>query len=133
MTKYALDTNIVTYYLKGNKIIINRVTEETDNKNIIVIPPMVFYEIKRWLLTINSSRKLTLFETMCSLAGIDSIDRKILEAASVIFSDFQKAGITLGDNDILIAAYCIQNDLTLVTNNEKHFENIANIKMINWL
>ena len=39
MIKYALDTNIVTYYLKGNKIIINRVTEETDNKNIIVIPP----------------------------------------------------------------------------------------------
>jgi len=30
MTKYALDTNIVTYYLKGNEIIINRVTEETD-------------------------------------------------------------------------------------------------------
>jgi len=133
MTKFALDTNIVTYYLKGNQIIINRVTEETDNKNIIVIPPMVFYEIKRWLLTINSNRKLTLFETMCSLSGIDPIDRKILEAASVIFSDFQKRGITLGDNDILIAAYCIQNDLTLVTNNEQHFNNIANLKMINWL
>jgi len=133
MTKYALDTNIVTYYLKGNKTIINRVTEETDNKNIIVIPPMVFYEIKRWLLTINSDRKLALFETMCSLSGIGSIDRKILEAASAIFSDFQKRGITVGDNDILIAAYCIQYDLTLVTNNEQHFKNIANLKMINWL
>jgi len=133
MTKYALDTNIVTYYLKGNKTIINRVTEETDNKNIIVIPPMVFYEIKRWLLTINSNKKLTLFETMCSLSGIGSIDRNVLETASVIFSDFQKRGITVGDNDILIAAYCIQYDLTLVTNNEQHFNNIANLKMINWL
>jgi len=133
MTKYALDTNIVTYYLKGNKIIINRVTEETDNKNIIVIPPMVFYEIKRWLLTINSNRKLTLFETMCSLSGIGSIDRNVLEAASIIFSDFQKRGISVGDNDILIAAYCIQYDLTLVTNNEQHFKNITNLKMINWL
>jgi len=133
MTKYALDTNIVTYYLKGNEIIINRVIEETDNRNIIVIPPMVFYEIKRWLLTINSNKKLTLFETMCSLSGIDSIDREILEAASVIFSDSQKRGITVGDNDILIAAYCIQYDLTLVTNNEQHFKDIANLKMTNWL
>ena len=47
MTQYALDTNIVTYYLKGNKTIIDRVTNETDNKNAIIIPPMVFYEIKR--------------------------------------------------------------------------------------
>jgi len=133
MIKYALDTNIVTYYLKGNEIIINRVTEETDNRNIIVIPPMVFYEIKRWLLTINSNKKLTLFETMCSLSGIGSIDREILEVASVIFSDCQKKGITVGDNDVLIAAYCIQYDLTLVTNNERHFKDIANLKMTNWL
>jgi len=133
MIKYALDTNIVTYYLKGNEIIVNRVTEETDKRNIIVIPPMVFYEIKRWLLTINSNKKLTLFESMCSLSGIDSIDREILEVASVIFSDFQKRGISIGDNDILIAAYCIQYDLTLVTNNVQHFRDIANLKMTNWL
>ena len=47
MTKYALDTNIVTYYLKGDKTIISRIDDETDNENIIIIPPAVFYEIKR--------------------------------------------------------------------------------------
>ena len=133
MTKYALDTNIITYYLKGGKNIINRITEETDNENCIIIPPMVFYEIKRWLLTINSNKKLSLFETMCSLSGIGSIDREILEAASVIYSDLQKTGITVEDNDILIAAYCIRHNLTLVTNNEKHFSRIANLKTVNWL
>jgi rRNA-processing protein FCF1 len=45
MIRYALDTNIVTYYLKGNKTVIDRVTRETDNKNVILIPPLVFYEI----------------------------------------------------------------------------------------
>ena len=62
MTKYALDTNIVTYYLKGNKIIIDRVSAETDNSNSIIIPPMVFYEIKRWLLTVNARKKLELLK-----------------------------------------------------------------------
>jgi predicted nucleic acid-binding protein len=133
MTTYALDTNIVTYYLKGNKTIVDRVTHETDNKNVIVIPPIVFYEIKRWLLTINSVKKLTLFETMCSLSGISSIDREILETASAIFSDLQKKGIVVGDNDILIASYCIHYDLTLVTNNEQHFKYIENLEIVNWL
>ncbi|MCL1930304.1 MAG: PIN domain-containing protein [Treponema sp.] len=133
MTKYALDTNIVTYYLKGNKTIIERVAHETDNKNFIIIPPMVFYEIKRWLLTVNSNKKLALFEAMCSLSGISPIDREILEASSIIYADLQKRGIAVGDNDILIAAYCIRHDFTLVTNNESHFKHIANLKMVNWL
>jgi Holliday junction resolvasome RuvABC DNA-binding subunit len=76
MTKYALDTNIITYYLKGDKNIINRVTEETDNENCIIIPPTAFYEIKRWLLTVNSNKKLALFETMCSVSGVGSMTRK---------------------------------------------------------
>jgi len=133
MTKYALDTNIVTYYLKGNKTIIDRVAGETDKESVIIIPPVVFFEIKRWLLTVNSTKKLALFETMCSISGIGSIDRETLETASVIFSDFKKRGITVGDNDILIGAYCLCHDLTLVTNNEQHFKYIANLKIVNWL
>jgi len=131
--KYAPDTNIISYYLRGNQTIITRLANETDNGNTVVISPMVFYEIKRWLLTLNSSKKLALFETMSSLSGIGSINREILEAASVLFSYLQKKGITLGDNDILIAAYCVHHDLTLVTNNEKHFLDIPKLKVVNWL
>jgi predicted nucleic acid-binding protein len=133
MTKYALDTNIVSYYLKGNQTIIDRVANETDNGNFLFIPPIAFYEIKRWLLTINSKKRLALFEAMCSLSGIGSIDRDVLEIASIIYTDLQKRGITVGDNDILIAAYCIGHGFTLVTNNETHFRHIANLKIENWL
>jgi predicted nucleic acid-binding protein len=133
MTRYALDTNMITYYLKGNKTIIDRLADETDNENLIFIPPIAFYEIKRWLLTINSNKKPALFEAMCSLSGIGSIDKEILETASLIYSDLQKRGVAVGDNDILIAAYCIYHDFTLVTNNEKHFKHIANLKIENWL
>ena len=133
MTQYALDANIVTYYLKGDKTIIDRVSAETDNGNSIIIPPMVFYEIKRWLLTLNAVKKLELFENMCLLSGIDTIGKEILEIAALIYSDLQKKGVAIGDNDILIASYCLYHDITLITNNEKHFKNITNLKMTNWL
>ena len=133
MKQYALDSNIVSYYLKGNKTIIEKITSEAEDENGIIIPPMVFFEVKRWLLATNAAKKLALFGAMYSKAGIGVIDKKILETASVIYSDLHKKGIAIGDNDILIAAYCIQHDLTLVTNNEQHFKDIANLQTINWL
>ncbi|MCL2809500.1 MAG: PIN domain-containing protein [Treponema sp.] len=131
--KYALDTNIISYYLKGNKTIVDRISIETDNENFIIIPPIVFFEIKRWLLAKNAVKKMKLFEMMCSISGISSIGREILEIASEIYSNLQKKGITIGDNDILLASFCIFHNLTLVTNNEKHFIYIANLKTVNWL
>lgn len=41
-------------------------------------------------------------------------------------------GIRIGDMDLMIAATAIYNDLTLVTNNTKHFENMPNLKLENW-
>lgn len=41
-------------------------------------------------------------------------------------------GIRIEDMDLLIAATAIYNELTLVTNNTKHFENVPNLKIENW-
>ena len=131
--RYALDANIVSYYLKGNRAIIERIAGETDEGNSIVIPPTVFYEIIRWLLTVGSTKRLAFFEAMCSLSGIGTIDRDVLEIAAGLFSDLQRKGITVGDNDILISAYCIRHGLIIVTNNEKHFRHIPGLAMVNWL
>jgi predicted nucleic acid-binding protein len=133
MSKYALDSNIVTYYLKGDANIIERIADETDRGNTFVIPPIVFFEIKRWLLTINSKKKLLVFESMEAYSGIGSIDKADLELSSSIYAALQKNGITLSDNDVIIAAFCIQYDCILVTNNIKHFREIPNLKAVNWL
>jgi tRNA(fMet)-specific endonuclease VapC len=41
--------------------------------------------------------------------------------------------LTIDDADIFIAGYCIQKDYILITNNTKHFENIKNLKIDNWI
>jgi tRNA(fMet)-specific endonuclease VapC len=38
----------------------------------------------------------------------------------------------IGDADILIAAYCLVNDYTLVTNNTNDFNRIDGLKLVNW-
>ena len=42
-------------------------------------------------------------------------------------------GQAIDDFDILIAATAMDSDITVVTDNEKHFNRIPNLKIENWL
>ena len=44
----------------------------------------------------------------------------------------RKKGETVDDFDLLIGTSAMANDLTLVTNNLKHFEQLTKIKLENW-
>jgi len=44
----------------------------------------------------------------------------------------KKEGRIIDDFDLLIGSSAIANDLTLITNNEKHFARLTGIKMLNW-
>ena len=129
--KYALDTNIITYYLKGNKEILDKVDTEAENDNI-AIPPFVYFEIKKWLMALDSKNKLQAFERLFEKYGINAIDKESLDLSLAIYIKLRKAGITVDDGDLLIAAYCIQNNYVLVTNNLKHFKRIENLQVVNW-
>ena len=43
---YALDTNIISYFLKGDITIIRKMEEEMRKGNDFVIPPIVYFEIQ---------------------------------------------------------------------------------------
>jgi predicted nucleic acid-binding protein len=129
--KYALDTNIITYYLKGNKQIIDKVDREAENDNII-IPPFVYFEIKKWLVATHSKTKLHAFETLFETYGIDLMNKETLDMALSIYGNLRRSGVTIDDGDLLIAAYCILNNLVLVSNNLKHYECISALQVVNW-
>jgi tRNA(fMet)-specific endonuclease VapC len=44
----------------------------------------------------------------------------------------QNAGILIPDFDLLIGTTAVMNNLTMVTNNEKHLSRISNIAIENW-
>jgi predicted nucleic acid-binding protein len=45
MIHYALDTNIVSYILRNDEKLIQRLNEERANGNAITIPPLVYFEM----------------------------------------------------------------------------------------
>jgi tRNA(fMet)-specific endonuclease VapC len=64
------------------------------------------------------------------LSGVDilGLDEEICKRFGQLRGSMRKRGQTIGDFDLLIAATALRHDLTLLTNNRKHFEGIAGLK-----
>ncbi len=54
------------------------------------------------------------------------------EVFAQLKAQLQKEGNIVADMDLLIASICLANNLTLVTNNTRHFEKIPNLILENW-
>jgi predicted nucleic acid-binding protein len=131
MSKFVLDTNIVSYYLKGNKIVIDNIADALANDAAIEIAPIAYYEIKRGLLSVGATKKLEKFEKLCILFHVGGMDTEMLDIATDIYMSLRKKGRLTEDADILIAAYCKQGAYTLVTHNTRHFDEM-DIDMVDW-
>ena len=56
---------------------------------------------------------------------------EIYEKSADIYIALKQKGQLIGDSDILIAAYCLINDYTLVTRNSRDFKRIDGLKSVN--
>lgn len=132
MNGYALDTNIISFLLRGNRQIQERVYQEANGGKSVIIPPVVYYEIKRGLINYQAPAKLAAFESLCTLLGIDVMEVETLDEAAKIYATLKKVGRLIEDSDILIAASCLAHGYILVTDNIRHFEYIENLQFVNW-
>ena len=133
MSGYAVDTNIISFILRKDRKLQEKVYREANEGDGVIIPPIVYYEIKRGLIDYNSVEKLTKFEQLCSMLGVDKMDADTLDKAANIYVSLKKKGRLIGDSDILIAATCLAHDYTLITDNTKHFEQVEGLKIVNWV
>ena len=137
MITYVLDTNTVSYFIRGEgNVGVNFQKKIVLERNFYAIPYVVVYELRRWLedkptkqMLLFSSQFSDLFDIVATKANIETTAWNI---AIEIYIDLKQKGQLISDSDMLIAAYCITKNYTLVTRNERDFERIANLKLINW-
>jgi predicted nucleic acid-binding protein len=132
MSVFALDSNIISFYLKGNATVIENIEKAINEDNSIVITPIAYYEVKRGLLLINATKQLAKLETFCELFPVGELGDYLLEDAINIYVQERRAHRNTEDADIFIAAFCIHHNYTLVTDNMKHFIGISDLRLVNW-
>jgi len=74
-----------------------------------------------------SEKALKEFLTGVSILGIEEEICKIFGKER---GRLRKEGKIVGDFDLLIASTCLHHNLTLLSNNVRHFERIENLKII---
>ena len=115
MTVYALDSNIISEILSKNAEIITKYSQEIAKGNEFIIPPIVYYEVERGLLSKDFPKKRRAFIQFCKDVEIGEFDFDVWQKAAEIYATLSKKGKPIGnkfDGDVFIAAYVVIEKLT---------------------
>ena len=128
---YLIDTDIIIFALRKDKSVLIKFEE---NKNIPISISMITYAelifgAKR---SQNEQQNMIKVRHIRDLYPIEDLNEGVMEVFADIKAKMFNNGMRIEDMDLFIAATAIYNDLTLVTNNVKHFEKIPYLKLENW-
>jgi len=134
---YALDTSIISFLLRPSKNpeVVEQFEGIIERGDNYVIPPLSYYEIFWHLIWKKASAQSHVLDRLYenSVSNFHMGKQDFVTAAK-IKAYLMERGTPIGrkDGDILIAAYCIVNDYTLVTDNNRDFSRIDGLKLVNW-
>jgi len=130
---YLLDTNICIYIIKKKPI---KVFKKFSRLEIgeLKISSITFAELYFGVYNSQNIEKNlnTIKNFLLPFEIIDFDEKSAIEYAK-IKANLRKKGQIIGELDMQIAGVALSNNLILITNNEKEFNRIENLKIENWV
>lgn len=119
MKQTLLDTDMLSYYLKGNPAVQLNTLKYLVQHEMLNISIITYYEVLSGLSYKKADKQISNFKRFAEKCNIINISNEIVEKGAEIYGALRRKGVTIGNSDILIAATAIHHDLILVTNNQK--------------
>lgn len=130
--RYLLDTNIVADLVRNPSGRcagrLNAVGESAVCTSVIVAAELWFGAIRR-----NSAKLTAQVQLVLSTIEIVPLESPVEQVYGNLRTRLEGMGRPIGGNDLLIAAHSLALDLTLVTDNEREFDRIADLRQENWM
>lgn len=124
--KISLDTNIVIRLFKNDKTVTNLLSRNPT----IYLPAPVTAELL--FAAKNSGRpkeNLKTYNEFIDTCRVLNITRKTADPYSAIRLQLKQKGRPIPENDLWIAAVCVENDLPVITA-DAHFEGVEGLKVV---
>jgi predicted nucleic acid-binding protein len=128
MQKYLIDSDILIYFLKGKKEVVQKLSQ-------VPIDNLYISRINYTELIYGAYNSARVKENLKVIEPFLE-NFKILEFtknSSFIFAKekarLKKSGNIIADMDLMIASIAIENDCMLLSNNIKHFQRVQNLKL----
>lgn len=122
---WLLDTNTISYLLRGDPRVGRRYDEERARAASFVLSPVVDYEIRRYLLLKQATRNLARYEAKIRDWLLSTLDSSDWHWASALWAERHRQGLAIADADLLIAITALKHRATVVTNNVRHFAGLG--------
>jgi tRNA(fMet)-specific endonuclease VapC len=129
---YLLDTNIISYWMRGDPKIIEKIKCCSPNELSLstITLAEIYYGIEKSPIKKKGRRKK--IERIKSLLGIYPFNENAAIAYGVIRAQLEKIGQPISERDIQIASIGVANRLCVVTHNTKEFGRVAQLKVEDW-
>ena len=128
-----LDTDILSAIMRQQPAAMSRARVYLAAHGHLTFSMMTRYEILRGLYSKRATIQLGAFDQLCRVSEILPLTDAIVVRAASIYADLHQRGVLIGDADILIAATALEQKMAVVTNNDGHYQRIANLSLENWL
>lgn len=130
--KYFLDTNIISYIIKGKypKIIehLKRIPAQS-----IVIPSVVKAELEFGARNSGMYEKVIVpCMTFLEPFDVKDFDSDASYYYGLIRQELSEKGTPIGPNDLLVASTVMAHNGTLITHNTKEFSRIDDLRVEDW-
>lgn len=130
--RYLLDTNILIA-LSKNSPLLPKWLAHYPTKNIF-LSSVVLAEIEYGIA--KSQRReynRQTFDLITQAFQVIEFDVLAAKQYGLLRADLERQGKVIGSNDMFIAAQALAADLILVTDNEREFRRIPQLKIENWI
>jgi tRNA(fMet)-specific endonuclease VapC len=132
MKQALIDTDTLSYFFRNNPEVVEKLDKYLQEFGFVNISVITYYEVLNGLYFKDAKSQLARFERFVELNQVLPLTDEVAKKAAEIYAQLRKKGIVGGHNDILIAGTAIVNNMTLITNNTRHFDKIEELDMDNW-
>lgn len=129
---HLLDTNICSAYLRGKAGLSHRFVQHGGG---LAISSIVLAELYTWAFRRSHPDPLldALANDLLANIAVVDFDSKCARTFGEVRASMLSTGITVNPVDLMIASVALVHDLTLVTHNVRDFENVPDLRVVDWL
>ncbi len=125
---YLIDTDWIIHYLTGNSAITKKLWDlRPEGLAVSILSVAELYEGVYYSRNPMASQKSV--DNFLENLFILELNLEICRVFGRQRGKLRKQGNMIGDLDLLIAATCLHHDLTLLTNNVRHFERLEGLRI----
>lgn len=130
---YLLDTNIISYWMRGDSRLIEKIRtyNPSDLSLSTITLAEIYYGIEK---SPNKKRERRLkIKLIKSELGIYPFNERAAEKYGTVRAVLEKQGHPISERDTQIASIALANRLCIVTHNTREFNRIPKLRVEDWM